>query len=131
MIMVRVLGMIDWLFTVPRPAEEFFTDMETSPLQAKRWKIYAFARSSGPLFIVPHLLWHGASVFRVSSKGPPHLVASYNTQEDPHGSWVQYENDAHTHCHLKKFYNQVYLRSAICKIANQIWWIDWGGDLLL
>jgi hypothetical protein len=24
---------------------------------------------------VPHLLWHGALVFPVSSEGPPHLVA--------------------------------------------------------
>jgi hypothetical protein len=30
--------------------------------------------------IMPHPLWHGASVFSVSSKGPPHLVTSYNTQ---------------------------------------------------
>jgi hypothetical protein len=28
---------------------------------------------------VPHLLWHGASVFPVSSEGLPHLV-SYDTQ---------------------------------------------------
>jgi hypothetical protein len=31
-------------------------------------------------FIVPHLLWHVASVFPVSSEGPPHSVASYGTQ---------------------------------------------------
>jgi hypothetical protein len=30
---------------------------------------------------MPHLLWHGTSVFPVSSEGPPHLVASY----DSHG----------------------------------------------
>jgi hypothetical protein len=34
----------------------------------------------GWIFIVPHLLWHGASVFSVSSQGPPHLVAFYDTQ---------------------------------------------------
>jgi hypothetical protein len=33
-------------------------------------------------FIVPHLLWHGASVFLVSSEGPPHSIASYDTQGD-------------------------------------------------
>jgi hypothetical protein len=27
--------MVDWLFTVLRPAEEFFTDMETLPLPVK------------------------------------------------------------------------------------------------
>jgi hypothetical protein len=36
----------------------------------------------GGIFIVPHLLWHGASVFPVSSEEPPHSVASYNTQRD-------------------------------------------------
>jgi hypothetical protein len=32
------------------------------------------------IFIVPHLLCHWASVFPVSSEGPPHSVASYDTQ---------------------------------------------------
>jgi hypothetical protein len=40
------------------------------------------AFQQGGIFIVPHLLWHGASVFPVSSEGPPHSVASYNTQGD-------------------------------------------------
>jgi hypothetical protein len=30
------------------------------------------AFEQGGIFIVPHLLWHGASVFPVSSEGPPH-----------------------------------------------------------
>jgi hypothetical protein len=34
----------------------------------------------GRIFIVPHLMWHGASFFPVSSEGLPHLVASYDTQ---------------------------------------------------
>jgi hypothetical protein len=34
------------------------------------------------IFIVPHLLGHGTLVFPVSSEGPPHLVASYDTQRD-------------------------------------------------
>jgi hypothetical protein len=33
--------MIDWLFTVSRPAQEFFTNMETSPLPVKGCKIGA------------------------------------------------------------------------------------------
>jgi hypothetical protein len=40
------------------------------------------AFEQGGIFIVPHLLWHGTSVFPVSSEGPPHLVASYDTRED-------------------------------------------------
>jgi hypothetical protein len=43
----------------------------------------------GGIFIVPHLLWHGASIFPVSSEGPPYSVASCDTQGDvedlPHG----------------------------------------------
>ena len=27
----------------------------------------------GGVFIVPHLLWHGTSVFAVSALGPPHF----------------------------------------------------------
>jgi hypothetical protein len=34
------------------------------------------------IFIAPHLLWHGASVFPVSSEGLPHLFASYDTHGD-------------------------------------------------
>jgi hypothetical protein len=38
------------------------------------------AFEQGGIFIVPHLLWHGASVFPASSEGLPHLVASYDTR---------------------------------------------------
>jgi hypothetical protein len=34
---------------------------------------------------VPHLLWHGASVFPVSFEGPPHSIAFYDTQGDAEG----------------------------------------------
>ena len=34
----------------------------------------------GEIFIVPHLLSHGTSVFAVSSEGPPNLVTSYDKQ---------------------------------------------------
>jgi hypothetical protein len=40
------------------------------------------AFEQGGIFIVPHLLWHGTSVFPVSSERPPHLVAFYDTQRD-------------------------------------------------
>jgi hypothetical protein len=39
----------DWLFTVLRPAQEFFTYMETSPLAVKGFKMLAYARRWGPL----------------------------------------------------------------------------------
>jgi hypothetical protein len=36
----------------------------------------------GGIFNVPHLLWHWASVFPVSSEGGPYSVASYDAQGD-------------------------------------------------
>jgi hypothetical protein len=46
------------LFTVLRPAQEFFAYMETSPLSVKGCKILAFARCSGPLIREGSLSWH-------------------------------------------------------------------------
>jgi hypothetical protein len=89
------------LFTVLRSDQEFFTYMESSSLPVKGCKI-SNARGSGPLsmhggiVIVPRLLWHGTSVFPVSSErtapfsrllwhtrcgGPTHSVAFYDTQD--------------------------------------------------
>jgi hypothetical protein len=36
---INPISPIDWLFTVLRPAQEFFTYMETSPLPVKGCKI--------------------------------------------------------------------------------------------
>jgi hypothetical protein len=36
----------------------------------------------GGIFNVLHLLWQRASVFPVSSEGPPHSIASYDSQEN-------------------------------------------------
>jgi hypothetical protein len=44
----RLIDLTDWLFIVLRPAEEFFTYMETSQLPLKG-QIQAYARHSGPL----------------------------------------------------------------------------------
>jgi hypothetical protein len=40
------------------------------------------AFEQGRIFIVPHLLSHGISVFPVSSEGRPHLIASCDLQGD-------------------------------------------------
>jgi hypothetical protein len=40
------------------------------------------AFEQGGIFIVPHMLWQGTSVFPVSSEGPPHSVAFYDTRGD-------------------------------------------------
>jgi hypothetical protein len=55
--------------------------METSPLPVKGCKISALrAFEQEGIFIVPHLLLHGTSVFPVSSEGLPYAVAFYDTQ---------------------------------------------------
>jgi hypothetical protein len=41
-----------------------------------------WAFEQGGIFIVPHLLWHGTSVFPVLSERPSHSVASYDTHGD-------------------------------------------------
>jgi hypothetical protein len=51
------------------------------------------AFEQGGIFIVPHLLWHGTSVFPVSSEGPPHSVASYDTR----GNWRIYNSNPDPH----------------------------------
>jgi hypothetical protein len=40
------------------------------------------AFEQGGIFIVPHLLWHWTSGFPVSSEGPPHSGASFDTLGD-------------------------------------------------
>ena len=40
------------------------------------------AFEEGGIFIVPHLTWHGTSVFRSLPKDRPHLVASYDSGGD-------------------------------------------------
>jgi hypothetical protein len=70
----------DWLFIVLCPAQEVLQNV------GQCLALRAFEQ--GGIFIVPHLLWHGTSVFPVSSEGLPHSVAYYNTQ----GMWIIYSN---------------------------------------
>jgi hypothetical protein len=78
--------LIDWLCTVLHPAQEFFTDMETSPLPVKGYYIELYALRSGPLcregsfFAIPTVTWDLS--FPISFEGLPHLVASYDTRGD-------------------------------------------------
>jgi hypothetical protein len=68
-----------------RPAEEFFTYMVTIAGEGlQNLGLYSALRAfeQGEIFIVPHLLRHGASVFPVSSDEPLHLVVSYDTRGD-------------------------------------------------
>ena len=70
------------LFGVYRPTQEFFTHLETSPLPVKGWIFYLCsalkAIEQRGFFSVPHLLWHGASVYNDHLQGPvnSHLLRS-------------------------------------------------------
>jgi hypothetical protein len=79
--------LIDWLFTILNPTQEFFwlygdVTIAGEGLQNLGLCLVLRAFEQGGIFIVPHTLWHGTLVFPVSSEGPPHLVASYNTRGD-------------------------------------------------
>jgi hypothetical protein len=69
------------------------------------------ALEQGGIFIVPHLLRHGTSVFPVSSEGPPNSVASYDTQGDvenlflPGFSRVPYQSPLTTHKGMWRIYS--------------------------
>jgi hypothetical protein len=81
---------------------------------------------------MPHLLWHGTSVFPVSSEGPPHLVAFYDTRGDVEGMWRIYSNpDPHglsmslkikfrCNCYVAVYKNRFCTCILIVKIYSQM-----------
>ena len=100
---MNVSWLIDWLFTVLHPSQEYFTYMETSPavegLQNLGLCLALRTFEQRGIFIVPHLLWHGVSVFPVSSEG----LAFYETLGDVEdlfysgSSQVPYQSPFTTH----------------------------------
>ena len=74
----------------------------TSKLSSKGCKLglSVIAFEQGVIFIVPHLLWHGASVFAVSSERPPHFAYTTRTKgywqpfltQDPNGKKKFFNN---------------------------------------
>ena len=59
----------------PRLNREKLTNFEISPLTLKDCNIQATTDSEqGEIFIVPHLLLHGASLFSVLSEGMPNML---------------------------------------------------------
>jgi hypothetical protein len=81
-----VMPMIDWLiiygFTSLSRIFHLYGDVTIAGEGLQNLGLCSALRAfqQGGNFIVPHLLWHGASVFPVSSEGPPHSVASYDTR---------------------------------------------------
>jgi hypothetical protein len=69
------------------------------------------ALEQGGIFIVPHLLWHGASVLPVSSEGSPHLVASYDTRGDVEDLFLPGSSRAYA------FRNDFYFLSVWCELV--------------
>ena len=75
--------LIDWLFNILRPFQEYFTYIIAGEgLQNLSLCSVLRAFEQGGVFIVSHLLWHRTSVFPVSSERPPQSVASYDTHGD-------------------------------------------------
>jgi hypothetical protein len=80
--------MIDWLiidgFTSRSRIFHLYGDVTIAGEGLQNLGLCSALRAfeQGVIFIMPHLLWHGTSVFLVSSEGPPHLVASYDTRGD-------------------------------------------------
>jgi hypothetical protein len=85
------------------------------------------AFEQGGIFIVPHLLRHGASVFPVSSEGPPHSVASYDTQGDvenlflPGFSRVPYHSPLTTHKGMWRIYSNPDPRHQKDSLLNEVY----------
>jgi hypothetical protein len=79
---------MDWLiiygFTSRSNNFHLYGDVTIAGEELQSLGLYSALRAfeQGGIYIVPHLLWHGASVFSVSSERPPFLVASYDTRGD-------------------------------------------------
>jgi hypothetical protein len=76
-----------WEMTTPPPPGHFSTRFKILRYTGEGLQNLGLcsalrAFEQGGIFIVPQLLWHGASVLPVSSEGPPHSVASYDTHGD-------------------------------------------------
>jgi hypothetical protein len=69
------------LFHVPLKLFYLYRDVTIAGEGLQNLGLYSALRAfeQGGIFIVLHLLWHGTSVFSVSSERPPHSVASYDT----------------------------------------------------
>jgi hypothetical protein len=93
--LLRTYWLIIYCFTSPSRIFHLHRDVTNTGegLQILGLCSALMAFVQGGIYIVPHLLWHGASVFSVSSEGPSHLITSYDLQEDaedlfylgPHG----------------------------------------------
>jgi hypothetical protein len=79
----KCIKLIDWLFMVSR-IFHLYGDVTITGEGLQNLGLCSALRAfeQGGIFIVPHLLWHGASFFPVSSEGPPYSVASYDTWGD-------------------------------------------------
>jgi hypothetical protein len=82
------VGNVDWLiiygFTSRSRIFHFYGNLTIAGEGLQNLGLCSALRAfeQGMIFIVPHLPWHGTSVFPVSSEGPPHLVAFYDRQVD-------------------------------------------------
>jgi hypothetical protein len=74
-----LIWLIDWLFIVLYPPQVWRRHHCWG--KVAKFRPMLVAQGLWGIFIVPQVLWHGASVFPVTF-GLPHSVASYETQGD-------------------------------------------------
>jgi hypothetical protein len=103
--------MVGWLFIVLRPVQEYFTDMETSPLPVEGFMLGAQGLGAGrDLYRATPAVTRGLG-FPVSSEGPPHSVTSYDTQRHveylslPEFLRVSYQSPLTTHKGMWRIYS--------------------------
>jgi hypothetical protein len=80
--------LVDWLiiycFTSHSRTFHLYGDVTNIGEGLQNLDLYLALRviEQGGICIMPHILWHGVSVFPVSSERPPRSVAFYDTQGD-------------------------------------------------
>ena len=78
--------LLDWLiiygFTSRSRVFHLYGDITIAGEGLQNFGLCSTLFEQGGIFIVSHLLWHGASVFPVSPEGPLHLVAFNDTRGD-------------------------------------------------
>jgi hypothetical protein len=86
--MIWLNWLIDWLiiygFTPRSRIFHLYGDVSITGERLQNLGLFSALRAfeQERFFIVQHILWHGTLVFPVSSEGPSHSVAFYDTHGD-------------------------------------------------
>jgi hypothetical protein len=115
--------LIALLFSVLCPAQEYFTyHYQWRAAKFRPPMLSAQGLWAGGIFIVPHLLWHGASVFPVSSEGPPHSIASFDSQGDAEDLFLPWSSFSRVLRHARRCWGSILTRILAEKIGSVGWY---------